>query len=127
MKIKFRATLGTLKRKDWSEPRLTRWLGYIVKDKVYIVEPLPDKIIYKIVPDSKIKIIGVIDLGEMDQTVLLSMDDIDLPTFFPSYPLEKLQSKIEKTINKSVYNEAKSLVLSEYMFMPYFLEGYDEE
>lgn len=126
MKIKFRATLGTLKRKDWSGPRLTRWIGYVVKNKVYVVEPL-DKIFYKIVPNSKIEITGVIDLGEIDQTVLLSMDDIDLPTFFPSYSIEELQSKVEKTISKSALNQAKSIVLSEYMFMPYFLEGNEKE
>jgi len=126
MKIKFRATLGTLKRKDWSGPRLTRWIGYVVKNKVYVVEPL-DKIFYKIVPNSKIEITGVIDLGEIDQTVLLSMDDIDLPTFFPSYSIEELQSKVEKTISKSALNQTKSIVLSEYMFMPYFLEGNEKE
>ena len=126
MKIKFRATLGTLKRRNWSGPRLTRWMGYVVKDKVYIVEPL-DKFFYKIVPNSKIEITGVVDLGEIDQTVLLSMDDIDLPTFYPSYSLEELQSKVEETVSKNALNRAKSLILSEYIFMPYFLEGYEKE
>ena len=126
MKIKFRATLGTLRRKDWSGPRLTRWVGYVVKNKVYIVEPL-NKYFYKIVPNSKIEITGAIDLGEIDQTVLLSMDDLDLPTFFPSYSFEELQSKVEETISKSALNQAKSLILSEYIFMPYFLEGNEKE
>lgn len=126
MKIKFRATLGTLKRKDWRGTRLTRRIGYVVKDKVYIVEPL-DKIFYKIVPNSKIEIIGVIDLGEIDQAVLLSMDDIDLPTFFPSYSLEELQDKVEEAVSKNALNRAKSLILSEYIFMPYFLEEYEKE